>query len=233
MSAPSPAAPAAPLDIAANLAKIRARIAVAARSVGRDPAAVTLIAVSKTQPAEKFAAALVAGQRAFGENRVQEAQGKWPALREQWPDLALHLIGPLQTNKVKAAVALFDVIHTLDRPKLAHALATEMRASGRRLPCFIEVNVGEEPQKAGIVPAELPQFLDLCQSELDLPVVGLMCIPPLGEPPAPHFALLAKLAARHRLPQCSMGMSGDFEDAVALGASSVRVGTALFGDRAP
>lgn len=219
--------------VAANLARTQARIEAAARVVNRDPAAVTLLAVSKTQPAERVAAALAAGHRAFGENRVQEAQGKWPALRAAYPDVVLHLIGPLQTNKVKAAVALFDVIQTLDRPKLAHALAAEMVASGRRPSCFIEVNVGEEPQKAGVLPAELPQFLSLCQGELDLPVTGLMCIPPHGEPPAPHFAMLAKLAARHRLEQLSMGMSGDFEDAVALGATCVRVGTAVFGERAP
>lgn len=220
-------------DVAANLARIRDRIATAARGVERDPADVTLIAVSKTQPAERVAAALAAGHRAFGENRVQEAQGKWPVLRSEYADAVLHLIGPLQTNKVKAAVALFDVIQTLDRPKLAHALAAEMATSGRRPSCFVEVNVGEEAQKAGVLPAELPQFLSLCQGELDLPVVGLMCIPPQGEPPAPHFALLAKLAARHRLEQLSMGMSADFEDAVALGATSVRVGTAVFGERAP
>ncbi len=220
-------------DVAANLARIQARIALAARGVERDPAAITLIAVSKTQPAERVEAALVAGHRAFGENRVQEAQGKWPELRAAYPDAVLHLIGPLQTNKVKAAIALFDVIQTLDRPKLAHAIAAEIAASGRRPSCFIEVNIGEEPQKAGVLPAELAQFLSLCQGELDLPVVGLMCIPPNDEPPAPHFALLAKLAARHRLPQLSMGMSADFEDAVALGATCVRVGTAVFGERAP
>jgi pyridoxal phosphate enzyme (YggS family) len=218
-------------DVAANLARTRERIAASAIAVERDPAAVTLIAVSKTQPAARVAMALVAGHRSFGENRVQEAQGKWPSLRAEYPDVALHLIGPLQTNKVKAAVALFDVIQTLDRPKLAHALAAEMQASGRRPPCFVEVNIGEEPQKAGVLPAELPQFLSLCQGELDLPVVGLMCIPPHEEQPAPHFALLAKLAARYRLEQLSMGMSADFEDAVALGATSVRVGTALFGAR--
>jgi pyridoxal phosphate enzyme (YggS family) len=223
--------PPASTDVAANLARIRARIAAAAHGVERNPDAVTLIAVSKTQPAERVAAALAAGHRAFGENRVQEAQGKWPGLRAEYPDVVLHLIGPLQTNKVKAAVALFDVIQTLDRPKLAHALAAEMQASGRRPPCFVEVNVGEEAQKAGVLPAELPQFLSLCQGELDLPVVGLMCIPPHDEPPAPHFALLAKLAARHRLEQLSMGMSADFEDAVALGATCARVGTAVFGER--
>lgn len=230
---PPPDLQAAGAQVAANLARIQARIEAAARGADRDPASVTLLAVSKTQPAERVAAALAAGHRTFAENRVQEAQGKWPALRAAYPDVTLHLIGPLQSNKVKAAIALFDVIQTLDRPKLAHALAAEMAASKRRPACFIEVNVGEEPQKAGVLPAELPQFLALCQGVLNLPVAGLMCIPPHDEPPAPHFALLAKLAARHRLTQLSMGMSADFEDAVALGATSVRVGTAIFGERTP
>ncbi|MSP20943.1 MAG: YggS family pyridoxal phosphate-dependent enzyme [Alphaproteobacteria bacterium] len=215
-------------DVAANLSRVRARIDAAA---GPDHDTVTLVAVSKMQPWERVAAALAAGQRAFGENRVQEAQAKWPALREQFQGIDLHLIGPLQTNKVRQAVALFDVIETLDRPKLAHALAEEMAHSGRRIPCLIEVNVGEEPQKAGIMPAALPDFLALCRAQLGLPVAGLMCIPPLDEPAAPHFALLAKLAARHDLAQRSMGMSADFEDAVALGATSVRIGTAVFGER--
>ncbi|MBM3506691.1 MAG: YggS family pyridoxal phosphate-dependent enzyme [Alphaproteobacteria bacterium] len=232
---PSPRAPAFVPgdDVAANLAHVRRRIAAAAAGVGRRPSDVALVAVSKNQPAVRVAAALQDGQRAFGENQVQEAQAKWPALRARFPDITLHLLGPLQTNKVKAAVATFDVIQTLDRPKLAHALAAELAASGKRPPCFIEVNIGEEPQKAGVLPAELPQFLELCQAELNLPVVGLMCIPPLGEIPAPHFALLAKLADRHRLAERSMGMSGDYEDAVTLGATIVRVGTAIFGERAP
>ena len=216
---------------AGNLAAVQARIAAAARAASRDPSAVTLVAVSKTHDAAAMAPVLAAGQRHFGENRVQEAQGKWPDLKERYPDIVLHLIGPLQTNKVRAALGLFDVIETLDRPKLAHALAAEMTATGRKVPCLIEVNIGKESQKAGVLPADLPQFLTLCQAELDLPVVGLMCIPPHKEPAAPHFALLAKLADRHRLEQRSMGMSSDFEDAVAMGATSVRVGSAIFGAR--
>ncbi len=217
--------------VAASLESVQTRIARAARDAGREPAAITLVAVSKAHEVEAIESALRAGHRHFGENRVQEAHGKWPDLRARHPGVVLHLIGPLQTNKVRAALALFDIIETLDRPKLAHALAAEMTASGRRVPCLVEVNVGEETQKAGILPADLPQFLTLCQGELDLPVVGLMCIPPHDDPPAPHFALLAKLAARHRLAEVSMGMSGDFEDAVALGATSVRVGSAIFGPR--
>lgn len=217
--------------VAASLESVQTRIARAARDAGREPAAVTLVAVSKAHEVEAIEPALRSGHRHFGENRVQEAQGKWPELRARHPGVVLHLIGPLQTNKARAALALFDIIETLDRPKLAHALAAEMTASGRRVPCLVEVNVGEETQKAGILPADLPQFLTLCQGELDLPVVGLMCIPPHDDPPAPHFALLAKLAARHRLAEVSMGMSGDFEDAVALGATSVRIGSAIFGPR--
>ena len=220
-------------DVAANVAAVLHRIEVAARTAARDPTEVTLVAVSKTHAADAIEPVLRAGHRHFGENRVQEAQGKWPRLRSGYPDLALHLIGPLQTNKVGTALELFDVIETVDRPKLARRLAAEMAATGRRVPCFVEVNVGEEPQKAGVLPGDLSQFLSLCQGELDLPVVGLMCIPPHGQLPAPHFALLAKLAERHRLEQLSMGMSADFEDAVALGATSVRVGTAVFGARAP
>ena len=220
-------------DIAGRLAGIRARIAAAARAVGRAPDSVTLVAVSKTHPAEAVQAAMAAGQRVFGENRVQEAQRKWPALKAGCPDARLHLIGPLQTNKVADAVALFDVIETVDRPKLARALAAAMADSGRRPDCYIQVNTGEEPQKAGILPADADGFIALCRDEIGLPVQGLMCIPPLAEEPAPHFALLAEIARRHGLPVLSMGMSGDFETAVRLGATHVRIGTAIFGDRPP
>ena len=198
---------------------------------GRDPATVTLVAVSKTHPAEAVEEALAAGQRVFGENRVQEAKAKFPALRDRFPDLELHLIGPLQTNKVKDAVALFDVIQTVDRPKLAEALAAEMARSGRRPRCLIEVNTGEEPQKAGIPPAELEAFLAACRGTWNLPVTGLMCIPPVDEEPAMHFALLADMARRAGLPEVSMGMSGDYETAIRFGATHVRVGTAIFGAR--
>lgn len=218
------------MTISNNLADVRHRVRAAAKANGRSPADITLVAVSKTHPAERVREAIDAGQRHFGENRVQEAETKFPALRAQHPDLMLHLIGPLQTNKVRQAVAQFDVIETLDRPKLAHALAEEMQRSGRRPRCLIEVNIGDEAQKAGIAIRELPDFVLLCR-QLDLPVEGLMCIPPHGEQPSPFFGLLAKLADRHALPIRSMGMSGDFEAAIALGATSVRVGTAIFGDR--
>jgi PLP dependent protein len=218
-------------DIAGNLAAVRARIAEAARKAGRPAAAVTLVAVSKTHPAEAVAAALAAGQRVFGENRVQEAQHKYPALRERRPDLVLHLIGPLQSNKVREAVALFDVIETVDRPKLAEALAAEMARTGRRPGCYIQVNTGEEPQKAGIAPEAAPAFITDCRDRLGLPVRGLMCIPPLEEDPALHFAFLRELARRAALDGLSMGMSGDFETAIAFGATHVRVGTAIFGAR--
>ncbi len=218
-------------DVASNLAHIRDRIAKAARGAERAPESVTLVAVSKTQPVEAVEAALAAGQRVFGENRVQEAKSKYPGLRETWPDLELHLIGPLQTNKVGEAVALFDVIQSVDREKLARALAKEMDKQGRRPGCFIQVNTGEEPQKAGIFPEEAEAFVALCRDSLGLPVQGLMCIPPFEEEPAPHFALLRSIAERSGLTQLSMGMSGDFETAIALGATHVRVGTAIFGAR--
>jgi len=224
-------AEATPEQIAENLRQVRAAIAKAAKLAGRAPEAVTLVAVSKTHDAARVAAALAAGQRIFGENRVQEAQGKFPALKAAHLDLELHLIGPLQTNKAAEAVALFDVIETLDRPKLARVLAKEMVKQARRPACLVQVNTGEEPQKAGISPAEADAFLQLCRGELDLPVVGLMCIPPAEEDPAPHFALLRSLAARHGLAVLSMGMSGDYEIAVELGATHVRVGTAIFGAR--
>lgn len=218
-------------SIAANLAAVRQRIADAAAQARRDAASVTLIAVAKTFPAEAVREALVAGQRHFGENRVQEGMAKYPALREEYPDLVLHLIGPLQTNKVKQAVAHFDVIHTLDRPKLAEELAKEFGKSGRRLPCFIQVNTGEEPQKAGCAPQEADAFIADCRDRLKLPVVGLMCIPPAKEEPSPHFALLNKIAQRNGLAQLSMGMSGDYDTATMLGATHVRVGSAIFGGR--
>jgi pyridoxal phosphate enzyme (YggS family) len=220
-------------DIAGNLAAVRARIATAAKSAGRAAADVTLVAVSKIHPAEAVAAALDAGQRVFGENRVQEAQHKYPALKARHPDLALHLIGPLQSNKVRDAVALFDVIETVDRPRLAEALAAEMARSGRRPDCFIQVNTGEEAQKAGIAPTEAASFVADCRERLRLPIRGLMCIPPVEEDPAIHFAFLRELAGRNGLALLSMGMSGDFESAIALGATHVRVGTAIFGARPP
>jgi PLP dependent protein len=219
--------------IAANLAAIRGRIVAAATAAGRGEREVTLVAVGKTHPAEAVRAALQAGQRVFGENRVQEAEGKFPALRADHPDLVLHLIGPLQTNKVREAVALFDVIETLDRPRLAEALAAEMARTGRRPACFVQVNTGEEPQKAGIVPSAAGAFIADCRDRLGLPIAGLMCIPPLDELPAVHFAFLRELARRHGVAQLSMGMSADFETAIAFGATHVRVGTAIFGERPP
>jgi pyridoxal phosphate enzyme (YggS family) len=218
-------------SIAERLTEIKSRIAAAARAAGRSPESVHLVGVSKTHGAEACLEALEAGQRLFGENRVQEAQGKWPALRTRYPDLELHLIGPLQTNKVADAIALFDVIESVDREKLARALASE-RDKGKRLPrLYIQVNTGEEEQKAGIAPGSAPAFIALCRDELGLPVEGLMCIPPLDEEPAPHFALLAQLARQHGLRAISMGMSGDFETAIRFGATHVRVGTAIFGER--
>lgn len=219
-------------DIAANLAAVQAKIAEAATEAGRDPAAVSLIAVSKSHPASAAAAALAAGHRVFGENRVQEAQEKWPPLKADYPDAVVHLIGPLQTNKTADAVALFDVIQTVDREKLARTLAKEMDRLGRAPDLFVQVNTGEEPQKAGVLPLEADSFIKKCRDEMGLPVVGLMCIPPIDENPALHFALLADMAARNGLNRLSMGMSADFETAVRLGATEVRVGTAIFGTRA-
>ena len=217
--------------ISANIAAVRARIENAASAARRRVDAVTLVAVSKTQPADSVRAALKAGQRVFGENRVQEAVAKFPGLRAEYPDLKLHLIGPLQTNKVKDAVAHCDVIETVDRPRLAEALAREMERRARRLPCFIEVNTGEEPQKAGVLPAAADEFIGDCRDRLGLPVIGLMCIPPEHDEPALHFALLREIARRNGLDQLSMGMSADFETAVRFGATHVRVGTAIFGAR--
>jgi pyridoxal phosphate enzyme (YggS family) len=222
-----------PVPVADNLAEVRRRIADAARAAGRDPAEVTLVAVGKTHPAASIEAVHAAGQAVFGENRVQEAEAKFPALKAAHPDLVLHLIGPLQTNKTRLAVGLFDVIETLDRPKLARALAKEMAGSGRRPACFVQVNTGEEPQKAGVLPAEADELIALARDRLGLPVEGLMCIPPLGEEPALHFALLREIAKRNGLAKLSMGMSGDYETAIRFGASHVRVGTAIFGPRMP
>ena len=219
--------------IAANLATVRGRIETAARGAGRAADGVTLVAVSKTNPADVVRAALAAGQRVFGENRVQEALEKFPALRREFPDLVLHLIGPLQTNKVRDAVAHFDVIETVDRPRLAEALAREMERAGRHLPCLIEVNTGEEAQKAGVLPADADAFIADCRDRLGLHIDGLMCIPPHDEEPSPHFALLREIARRHALPVLSMGMSADFETAIRFGATHVRVGTAIFGARQP
>jgi pyridoxal phosphate enzyme (YggS family) len=218
-------------NIAANLAAVRERIAAAARGAGRVPDNVTLVAVSKTHPAATVRQALVAGHRVFGENRVQEAETKYPALREEFPDITLHLIGALQTNKVREALSIFDVIESVDRPRLAQVLAKEMDHSGRRLPCLIEVNTGEEPQKAGILPAEADGFIIECRDRLGLPVIGLMCVPPIDEEPALHFALLREIARRNELEVLSMGMSADYEKAIRFGATHVRVGTAIFGAR--
>lgn len=218
-------------EIAANLDGVLAEIAAAAADVGRDPDAVSLIAVSKSHPAARAAAALQAGHRVFGENRVQEAQEKWPALREAFSDSTLHLIGPLQSNKTGDAVALFDVIQTLDREKLAGTLAREMDRQDRRPDLFIQVNTGEEPQKAGVLPQDVDDFIAKCRNDYALPVIGLMCIPPVNENPALHFALLGEIADRNGLDRLSMGMSADYPAAVRLGATEVRVGTAIFGTR--
>jgi len=215
----------------AQLAEVEAKIAAAAEEAGRASHDISLIAVSKTFDAPEILPVLAAGQRQFGENRVQEAKGKWPALRAQYPDMRLHLIGPLQSNKAKEAVDLFDAIHSIDRPKIARAIAEEMQTQGKPLELFIQVNTGEEPQKAGVTPAELPELLRLCRDELKLDIAGLMCIPPVEEEPAIHFAFLAKLAAEHGLKGLSMGMSDDYETAVAFGATYVRVGSAIFGHR--
>ena len=218
-------------DVAKSLADVREAIAVAAREAGRAPQEVTLVAVSKTVEAARIDPVLAAGQRHFGENRVQEAAAKWPALRRQYPDVTLHLIGPLQTNKVREAVALFDVIHSLDRPKLGVALAREFERTGLRRNCFIQVNTGEEDQKSGMYPDQVDAFVAECRDGLGLPVAGLMCIPPADENPVPHFAMLADMARRNGVDQLSMGMTADYPGAIALGATHVRVGRAIFGAR--
>ena len=219
-------------DSVARLQSVRAAIARAARDFGRDPASITLIAVSKTFPVEAVEPVLAGGQRVFGENYVQEAKAKWGPLRERYPDVELHLIGPLQSNKARDAVRLFEAIHTLDRTSLAEALAKEIAKAGERRPrLLVQVNTGEEPQKGGVMPAEADAFIEACRVRWGLTVDGLMCIPPADEPPSAHFALLYKIAARHGLRTLSMGMSADFEAAIQLGATHVRVGSAIFGER--
>ncbi|HXP98129.1 MAG TPA: YggS family pyridoxal phosphate-dependent enzyme [Telmatospirillum sp.] len=208
-----------------------AELAAAERASGRPAGSVRLIAVSKTHPVDRIRPLLAAGHRLFGENRVKEAETKWPALRADYPDLELHLIGPLQSNKVKEAVALFDVIETVDRPKLAAALAAEMVRSGRRPRCLVQINIGSESQKAGVLPDAADDFIEACRTGWQLPIEGLMCIPPQDEDPTPHFGRLAEMARRHALPLLSMGMSGDYPRAIAAGATHVRVGTAIFGYR--
>ena len=214
-----------------GLAAVRAAIARACRDASRDPAEVTLVAVSKTFPPEAIEPVIAAGQRVFGENRVQEAKTKWPALQAKHSGIALHLIGPLQSNKAKEAVALFDAIHSVDRPSLAEALAKEIAKQGRAPLLFVEINTGAEAQKAGVLPQEADAFLEKCRASYGLTISGLMCIPPLSEAPAPHFALTAKIARRNGLKLLSMGMSADFATAIQLGATHVRVGSAIFGER--
>ena len=218
-------------SVPAALARVKDEVATACREARRDPASVTLIAVSKTFPPEAIEPVLAAGQRVFGENRVQEAKAKWPALKATWPGLALHLIGPLQSNKAKEAVALFDAIHAVDRASLAEALAKEIARQGRNPLLFVEINTGAEPQKAGVLPEAADAFLRTCRETYGLTIAGLMCIPPFDEAPAPHFALTAKIAKRNGLSLLSMGMSADFPAAIAFGATHVRVGTAIFGSR--
>ena len=214
-----------------NLAKARARLNAAAMDAGRDGASIKIVAVAKTHPPERILPLLEAGHRIFGENRVQEALAKWPALKERFPDVELHLIGPLQTNKAREAVALFDVIETLDRPKLARVLAEEIDRQGKNPALLVQVNTGEEPQKAGVAPGDVDAFIAECRNDWSLAIAGLMCIPPAEEPPAPHFALLAQLARRNRLGILSMGMSEDYGVAAQLGATHVRIGSAIFGAR--
>jgi pyridoxal phosphate enzyme (YggS family) len=218
-------------DIAAALAAVQGEIAQACRDANRDPASVTLIAVSKTFGADAIEPAIAAGQRVFGENRVQETKAKWPDMRARHRDLSLHLIGPLQSNKTKEAVALFDAIHSVDRQSLCEALAKEIGKQGRSPVLFVEINTGAEPQKAGILPDDADAFLRACRDDYGLTISGLMCIPPFDEAPAPHFALTAKIAARNGLKLLSMGMSADFTTAIAFGATHVRVGSAIFGTR--
>jgi PLP dependent protein len=217
--------------IAANLADVRARIEKAAKAAARAPGEVTLIAVSKTHDEAAIEAAIAAGQLTFGENRVQEAKGKYVALKARHPKLDLHLIGPLQSNKAREAVALFDAIHTVDRPSLAETLSAEIQRAGRAPRLFVQVNTGEEPQKAGVAPKETLAFVEQCRTTHGLTISGLMCIPPVEEEPSLHFALLLKLAREVGVTELSMGMSGDYETAIRLGATHVRVGTAIFGAR--
>ncbi len=224
---PSPITPPLP----SGLAKVEQEIARACREAGRDRASVTLVAVSKTFDAGAIAPVIEAGQRVFGENRVQEAKAKWPGLMSAYPGIALHLIGPLQSNKAKEAVALFDAIHSVDRPSICLALAKEINSQKRRPELFVQLNTGEEPQKAGVAPNEADAFIADCRDKYGLQISGLMCIPPVDDAPAPHFALTAKIAARNGLKKLSMGMSADFVTAIQLGATHVRVGSAIFGAR--
>ncbi|MDP3525781.1 MAG: YggS family pyridoxal phosphate-dependent enzyme [Hoeflea sp.] len=221
------------MDVRENLEKVRAAIAAAAAEADRKPESVRLVAVSKTKTADEILPVIEAGQRVFGENRVQEAQSKWPDLKAETPGIELHLIGPLQSNKTADAVALFDVIQTVDREKIAREIAREIQRQGRAPALYVQVNTGSEAQKAGIEPDQADAFLALCRSELGLTITGLMCIPPVNENPGPHFALLADIARRNEIETLSMGMSEDFETAIGLGATEVRVGSAIFGARAP
>jgi pyridoxal phosphate enzyme (YggS family) len=221
------------LGVPTRLRLVQEEIALAAHAADRNPVSVKLVAVTKTVPPEVIEQAIEAGHRVFGENRVQEANAKWPTLKERHPGIELHLVGPLQSNKVRDAVALFNVIETVDRPKLARALAEEMARSGKRPRLFVQVNTGEEPQKAGVAPEETEEFVAFCRKDLDLAIDGLMCIPPVDEEPAMHFALLAKIASRLGIEELSMGMSSDFARAIQFGATYVRIGTAIFGARPP
>jgi len=230
MAAADPQSQPAP-DVAANLIQVRAAIATAAKECGRKVEDVTLVAVSKTHDTARIRPALEAGQRVFGENRVQEAGEKWPGLRADFANVTLHLIGPLQTNKAEDAVRLFDVIESIDRPKLARALAVAMEKTGRRPQCYVQINTGGEPQKAGASPLAADALIAACRGEYGLDLVGLMCIPPFGENPASHFTLLGEIARRNGIKNLSMGMSGDFETAIRFGATHVRVGTLIFGER--
>lgn len=218
-------------DVLNRFIAVRDAVARFARDAERAPDEVTLVAVSKTYGAEAITPVLEAGHRVFGENRVQESQGKWPALKARFPDVELHLIGPLQSNKAKEAIALFDVIETVDRVSIAEALAKELAKTDRRPRLYVQINTGEEPQKAGVSPKEADAFLARCRDEWGLIISGLMCIPPVDEPPSPHFALLRTIAERNGIKTLSMGMSGDFEAAIQLGATHVRIGSAIFGAR--
>ena len=218
-------------QLPAGLSAVEQEIARACKEARRDRSSVTLVAVSKTFDADAITPVIEAGQRVFGENRVQEAKAKWPALVSTYPGTELHLIGPLQSNKAKDAVALFDAIHSVDRASLCEALAREFKSQQRRPQLFVQVNTGEEPQKAGVPPADADSFIAGCREKYHLPISGLMCIPPVNDPPAPHFALTAKIAARNGLKNLSMGMSADFAVAIALGATHVRIGSAIFGKR--
>jgi pyridoxal phosphate enzyme (YggS family) len=218
-------------SIESRLAAVRREIADTCRAAGRDPAGVTLVAVSKTFGADAVEAAIRAGQRVFGENRVQEAKAKWPALQARHPGIELHLVGPLQSNKAREAVALFDAIHSVDRPSLAEALAKEIARAGRSPRLLVEINTGGEPQKSGVLPENADEFIKACRETYGLSIAGLMCLPPANEPPAPHFALTAKIARRNEVNQLSMGMTADFQAAIEMGATHVRIGTAIFGER--